>query len=218
MENDSALKESVYNQILKIKDATGVYYLFSILGFPESSILGPSSKRKKTAFGFKKEYNERINEVYSILNVEDKLPVFLLETTTLAPSFIRSVTNTFDRQYIQYLLIFTTDYNEITFVFPDKEKVGVGKHKLKLIKLNVDKDDIRTKKVRYSVIETLANLRYENKATWREIWKNWKKAFSVERVTEAFFDNYKEVFFKLRSELQKQGFQARNPMNLLCSS
>ena len=209
MENDSALKESVYNQILKIKDAKGVYDLFSILGFPESSILGPSSKRKKTTFEFKKEDNERINEVYSILNVEDKLPVFLLETATLAPSFIRSVTNTFDRQYIQYLLIFTTNYNEITFVFPEKEKVGVGKHKLKLIKLNVDKDDIRTKKVRYSVIETLANLRYENKATWREIWKNWKKAFSVERVTEAFFDNYKEVFFKLRSELQKQGIPSK---------
>ena len=204
MENDSALKESVYNQILKIKDSSGVYDLFSILGFPESSILGPSSKRKKTAFEFKKEDNERINEIYSILNVDDKLPVFLLETTTLVPSFIRSVTNTFDRQYIQYLLIFTINYNEITLVFPDKEKVEVGKHKLKLIKLNVDKEDIRTKKVRYSVIETLANLRYENKATWVDVWKNWKKAFSVERVTKAFFDDYKEVFFKLRSELQKQ--------------
>ena len=136
--------------------------------------------------------------------MDDKLPVFLLETTTLVPSFIRSVTNTFDRQYIQYLLIFTIDYNEITLVFPDKEKLEVGKHKLKLIKLNVDKEDIRTKKVRYSVIDTLANLRYENKATWREVWRNWKKAFSVERVTEAFFDDYKEVFFKLRSELQKQ--------------
>ena len=204
MENDSALKESIYNQILKIIDAQGVYDLFSILGYPESSIMDPSSKRKKTTFEFKKEDNERINEIYSILNADDKLPVFLLETTTLVSSFIRSVTNTFDRQYIQYLLIFTTNYNEITFVFPDKEKIEVGKHKLKLIKLNVDKEDIRTKKVRYSVIETLANLRYENKATWREVWKNWKEAFSVERVTKAFFDDYKEVFFKLRSELQKQ--------------
>ena len=209
MENDSTLKESVYNQILKITDVKGMYELFSILGYPESSILDPSSKRKKTTFEFKKEDNERINEIYSILNVDDKLPVFLLETTTLIPSFIRSVTNTFDRQYIQYLLVFTTNYNEITLVFPDKEKVEVGKHKLKLIKLNVDKEDIRTKKVRYSVIETLANLRYENKATWREVWRNWKKAFSVERVTEAFFDDYKEVFFKLRSELQKQRISSK---------
>ena len=204
MKNDSTLKESVYNQILKIKDVNGMYELFRILSYPESSILAASSKRKKTTFEFKKEDNERVNEIYSILNVEGKLPVFLLETTTLVPSFIRSVTNTFDRHYIQYLLVFTTNYNEITFVFPDKEKVEIGKHKLKLIKLNVDKEDIKTKKVRYSVIETLANLRYENKATWREVWKNWKTAFDVERVTKAFFEDYKEMFFKLRSELQTQ--------------
>ena len=204
MENDSTLKESVYNQILKTNDVKGVYELFNILGYPENSILEPSSKRKKSTFEFKKEDNERINEIYSVLNMEGKLPVFLLETATLTPSFIRSVTNTFDGQYIKYLLVFTTNYNEIVFVFPDKEKIGVGKHKLKLIKLNVNKEDIRTKKIFYSVIETLANLRYENRNTWREVWAKWKKAFSVERVTKAFFDDYKEVFFKLRSELRNQ--------------
>jgi hypothetical protein len=204
MENDSALRERVYNKILKIEEAKGVYELFSVLGFPEDSILDLSSKRKKSTFEFKKEDNERIKEIYSVLNLDEKLPVFLLETTTLTPSFIRSATNTFDKQYLQYLLVFTTDYNEITFVFPDKEKVEAGKHKLKLIKLNVDKEDIRNKEFYYSVIETLANLRYEDEASWRDVWRNWKKAFSVERVTEAFFDGYKEVFFKLRSELQKQ--------------
>ena len=205
MENDSLIRKIVYDQVLKIKDAKGVFELFRNLGYPENSILDTSSKRKKSTFEFKKEDNERINEIYSVLNVDGNLPVFLLETTTLVPSFVRSVTSTIDRQYIQYLLVFTTDYNEITLVFPDKEKVEVGKHKLKLIKLNVDKEDIRTRKDYYSVIETLTNLRYENKATWREVWRNWKKAFSVERVTEAFFDKYKEVFFKLRGELQKQG-------------
>ena len=209
MEIDFTLKESVYNQILKISDAKGLYELFSILGYSGNSILDLSSKRKKTTFGFKKEDNERISEIYSVLNVDNKLPVFLLETTTLAPSFIRSITNTFERQYMQYLLVFTTNYNEITFVLPGKEKVEVGKHKLKLIKLNVDKEDIKNKKAYYSVIETLANLRYENNTTWREVWRNWKKAFSVERVTKAFFDDYKEVFFKLRSELQKHGIPSK---------
>ena len=204
MENDVILRENVYNQILKIEGAKDVYKLFGTLGFPEAAILDPSSKRKKSTFEFKKDDNEKIKEIFSVLNLEEKLPVFLLETTSLTPTFIRSVTNTFDKQYIQFLLIFTEDYNEITFVFPDKEKVETGKHKLKLIKLNVDREDIKSKKVYYSVIETLANLRYENKATWREVWRNWKKAFSVERVTEAFFDDYKEIFFKLRSELQKQ--------------
>ncbi len=209
MEKDAIFRESVYNQTLKIDESKDVYELFKVLGFPEDAILDPSSKRKKSTFEFRKEDNERIKEIYSILNVDNKLPVFLLETTTLVPSFIRSVTNTFDKQYIQYLLIFTIDYNEITFVFPDKEKVETGKHKLKLIKLNVDKEDIKTKKAYYSVIETLANLRYENKTTWRDVWRKWKKAFSVERVTEAFFDDYKEVFFKLKSELQRQTISSK---------
>ena len=82
MENDSALRESVYNQILKINEAKGVYELFRILGYPESSILDLSSRRKKSTFEFKKEDNERITEIYSVLNLDDKLPVFLLETTT----------------------------------------------------------------------------------------------------------------------------------------
>ena len=209
MENDSTLKEKVYNQILLINDANGVFDLFSILGYPKGSVLDLSSKRKKSTFDFKKEDNERINEIYSVLNIDEKLPVFLLETSTLAQSFIRSVTNTFDKQYIHYLLVFTINYNEITLVFPDKEKVEVGRHKLKLTKLSVDKEDIKTKKAYYSVIETITNLKYENKATWREVWKNWKEAFSVERVTKAFFVDYKEVFFELRKGLQKQGISSK---------
>ena len=59
MENDSFLRVSVYDQILKINDAKGVYELFSILGFPEGSILDISSKRKKSTFEFKKEINVR---------------------------------------------------------------------------------------------------------------------------------------------------------------
>lgn len=209
MEEDVILKENVYNQILKIKDAKGIYELFSILGYPENSILDISSKRKKSTFEFKNEDNEKIKEVFSVLNLDEKLPVFLLETTTLAPSFVRTVTNTFDKQYIQYLLIFTVNYDEITFVFPDKEKAETGKNKLKLIRLNVKIEDINSKTAYYSVIETLANLRYVNAATSRDIWRNWKKAFSVERVTESFFDDYKEIFFNLRSEFQTQNISSK---------
>jgi hypothetical protein len=117
---------------------------------------------------------------------------------------VRSVASTFDKQYLQFLLIFTTDYSEISFVFPDKEKIEAGKHKLKLTKLTLDKEDIKSKRDYYSVIQTLANMEYEDKASWREVWRKWKKAFSVERVTEEFFERYKEIFFKLRDELHKQ--------------
>jgi hypothetical protein len=190
--------------VIKTRSAKDLFDLFKILGYPESVILDPSSKRKKSDFDFRKEDEERIKEIFSILSFDKNLPVFLLETTTLHPSFVRSVASTFDKQYLQFLLIFTTDYSEISFVFPDKEKIEAGKHKLKLTKLTLDKEDIKSKRDYYSVIQTLANMEYEDKASWREVWRKWKKAFSVERVTEEFFERYKEVFFKLRDELHKQ--------------
>jgi hypothetical protein len=190
--------------VIKTRSAKDLFDLFKILGYPESVILDPSSKRKKSDFDFRKEDEERIKEIFSILSFDKNLPVFLLETTSLHPSFVRSVASTFDKQYLQFLLIFTTDYSEISFVFPDKEKIEAGKHKLKLTKLTLDKEDIKSKRDYYSVIQTLANMEYEDKASWREVWRKWKKAFSVERVTEEFFERYKEVFFKLRDELHKQ--------------
>ncbi len=205
MLNEVILRERIYKQVIKTKSANDLFDLFKILGYPENVILDPSSKRKKSDFDFRKEDEERIKEIYSILSFDKNLPVFLLETTTLHPSFVRSVASTFDKQYLQFLLIFTTDYSEISFVFPDKEKIEAGKHKLKLTKLILDKEDIRSKRDYYSVIQTLANMEYEDKAGWREVWRKWKKAFSVERVTEEFFERYKEIFFKLRDELHKQG-------------
>ncbi len=204
MLNEVILREQIYQQVIKTRSAKDLFDLFKILGYPEGVILDPSSKRKKTDFDFRKEDEERIKEIFSILSFDKNLPVFLLETTTLNPSFVRSVASTFDKQYLQFLLIFTTDYSEISFVFPDKEKIEAGKHKLKLTKLTLDKEDIKSKRDYYSVIQTLANMEYEDKASWREVWRKWKKAFSVERVTEEFFERYKEIFFKLRDELHKQ--------------
>ncbi|MEM4056653.1 MAG: hypothetical protein QW578_06435, partial [Thermoplasmatales archaeon] len=209
MQNEDNLRERIYQQVIKIKSANDIFDLFRVLGYPESAILNPSSKRKKSEFDFRKEDEERINEIYSILSFDSNLSVFLLETTTLHPSFVRSVASTFDKQYLQFLLIFTTDYSEIFFVLPDKEKIEAGKHKLKLTKLILDKEDIKNKKNYYSVIQTLANMEYEDKAGWREVWRKWKKAFSVERVTEEFFEHYKEVFFELRDELRAQKISSK---------
>ncbi len=204
MLNEVVLRERIYKQVMKIESAKDVFDLFRILSYPENIIFDSSSKRKKSDFDFRREDEQKIKEIYSILSFEKNLPVFMLETATMHPSFIRSVASTFDKQYPPFLLIFTIDYSEITFVFPDREKKEAGKHKLRLTKLIINKDDIRSKKDYYSVIQTLANMEYEDKAGWREVWRKWKKAFSVERVTEEFFERYKEVFFKIREELHKQ--------------
>ncbi len=204
MINEAILREKIYQHVIKMESSKDVFDLFKIIGYPENIVLDESSKRKKSDFDFRREDEERIKEIFSILSFDKNLSVFLLETTTLHPSFVRSVSNTFDKQYLQYLLIFTVDYSEILFVFPDKEKLEAGKHKLKLTKLILDKKDIESKSNYYSVIQTLANMAYEENAGWRDIWRKWKKAFSVERVTKEFFDRYKEIFFKVRESLNKQ--------------
>jgi len=147
MPNEADLMKKIYQHVININSSKGIYDLFKILGYPENIVLDESSKRRKSDFEFKKEDEERIKEIFSILSFDKNLPVFLLETATLHPSFIRSVSNTIDKQYLHYLLIFTVDYSEISFVFPDKEKIEAGKHKLKLIKLILNKNDIIRKSV-----------------------------------------------------------------------
>jgi hypothetical protein len=203
--NITNLREKLYEQIVKTDSAKDVFDLFEILNYPDKVMLNTSYKRRKNTFEFRKEDEEKIREIYSILTFEEKLPLFLLETKSLAPSFLRSITSTFDKQYLQFLIIVTIDYSEMVFILPDKEKVDAGKHKLRLIKLVINKDDIANKKEYYSVIETLANIYYEKDANWRDVWRKWRSAFSVERVTKDFFKDYSSIFFAIRKEFKKQG-------------
>ncbi len=203
--NITNLREKLYEQIVKTNSAKDVFDLFEMLNYPDKVMLNTSYKRRKNTFEFRKEDEEKIREIYSILTFEEKLPLFLLETKSLAPSFLRSITSTFDKQYLQFLIIVTIDYSEMVFILPDKEKVDAGKHKLRLIKLVINKDDIANKKEYYSVIETLANIYYEKDANWRDVWRKWRSAFSVERVTKDFFKDYSSIFFAIRKEFKKQG-------------
>jgi hypothetical protein len=65
------------------------------------------------------------------------------------------------------------------FVLPNREKVE-GKYRLKLTKLNINKEDLDDKNEYYTVIETLSNIKYENK-NWRFVWKKWADAFMLRR-------------------------------------
>lgn len=199
MIDELKLRENVREHISKTNSAESIFELFKLLNYPEKTLFDTSSKRKKDTFDFKKEDAQRIKEIYSVLSFDEKLPVFLIESETLVPSFIRSVTTTFDRQYLHFMLIFATDYSEIVFVLPKKERIEVGKHKLKLTKLILNK-----KELHYTDIQTLSTIYFEADETWRDAWGKWQKAFSVERVTEAFFEDYKKTFFKIREELEKQ--------------
>jgi len=204
MTNNIKLRREILEHINKINSAEGIFDLFKLLNYPEKIMFDISYKRKKEEFDFKKEDVQRIKEIYAVLSFGVNLPVFLIEAKTLTPSFIRSITKTFDKQYLNFLLVFSVDYSEIVFVFPKREKISVGKYKLKLTKLIINKEEVIDKKEHYTIIETLSKIYFDKENTWREVWRKWDKAFSVERVTEAFFEDYKNIFFTLRKELDKQ--------------
>lgn len=196
-------KKTLKKQICEIKKAEDIFKLFETLKYPEEKMFDVSYKREISDFNFRKEDAERINEIYSIMNFDENLPVFLLETTSLAPSFVRSVAKKFDGQYLRYLIILVDEaYSEMIFVLPDREKLEEGKYRLKITKLVVNKEDIKERNEYYTVIDTLSKIMYENESNWREIWRKWRDSFNVEKVTEAFFEDYKNIFFKLRKDIQ----------------
>jgi hypothetical protein len=111
------LKKKIKKHISDLNSAQDIFDLFSILNYPKNFLLDTSYLRDKDEFGFKQEDNERINQIYSVLNFEDKLSVFLIETKTLTPSFIRSISIKFDVQYPRFLLIFalSNNYSDVLF-------------------------------------------------------------------------------------------------------
>ncbi len=200
MEVSRETRTRIKEILSKIESAKDIFELFKALNYPEDVVFDITAKRKKDSFEFRSDDEQKVKEIYSVLSLENKLHVFLLETTSIAPSFIRSVTATFDRQYLNFLLILTVDYSEVVFLFPNREKINEDQHKLKLIKLIVNRDEIY-----YTDVQTLTTLLYKEGTKRRQVWRQWRSAFSVERVTKNFFDDYKKVFFLLKKELSTQG-------------
>jgi len=194
------IRHEIDNFIPQVKSADDIYNLFKLLNYPEDVIFPVVSKRKIKDFDFKEDINKEISNVYTILSFGKNIPVFLFECKSLKASIIRYITKVLAEKYIRFLLILTCDYETITFLFPEDEKIRTGEHKIKITTLNINKNDLY-----WTDIDTLANLYYEGKEeSWRDVWRKWREAFSVERVTEKFFEDYKTIFFLLRKEFIKQ--------------
>lgn len=207
---NAELKKQIKEHISSIESAKEIYELFRLLNYPEEYLFDETYKRKKQEFGFRSTEIDRILQIYQVMLIEDTIPVFLIETKTLSQSFIRNVTEKFDRHYRQFLLIFAVpedDYSNILFVLPAREKVE-GKYKLKLIRLNVNKEEIIERNEHYTVINILSRTHYKDE-NYRELWKKWLESFSVEKVTEEFFEDYQNVFFDLREQIKDQEIPQR---------
>jgi len=210
---ESNYKDFVEEFVPRMHSVDDAYGLFQGLGYPADAILDPSYKRRVSEFGFAKEEEEKIANIYTVLSIEKNLNVFLIETKSPANvtvRFLRYVAKVFSDNYLRFLLIVTGDFRTVVFVLPDFEKKEVGELKLKIIRLQIDVKDLY-----YTDKQTIANLGLSGQERdWRDIWLKWRDAFNVRRVTDKFFEEYAgapdSVFFKIRKELVRQKISRRD--------
>jgi hypothetical protein len=199
------IREEIRGFIPGIKSQRDVYGLFRVLNYPDNVFFEPGSKRKLQDFDFKEEFAKEIDNIYTVLSFEKNIPVFLFEVAAVRLPLLRYITKKLSDKYIRFLLVITSDYETITLLFPEYEKVSTGEHKIKITRLVINKNDLY-----WTDIETITNLFYEGKEdSWRDVWRKWRDAFSVEKVTEKFFEDYKNAFFLLRNELVRQKFSRK---------
>lgn len=200
----------VQNFIPQIDSPEKIYELFRVLKYQEEKILDPTYKRKIDEFELAKEEKEKIKDIYTVFNYDGKLQIFLIETKTLSVPFIRYLAKRLSDRYLRFLLMLTRDYKEYTFVFPEFERIEEGKHKLKLTKLIFDRVHPY-----HTDLLTISNIALTgDEENWRDIWKRWKDAFSVEKVTDEFFEDYTDAFFELRRTFEKQKIPVKNAHEL----
>src|SRR4030043_395246 len=187
-----------------------IYELFRGLGYPKDKILDPSYKRKIEEFDFAKEEREKIKDIYTVFNYDGKLPIFLIEVTSLTVPFVRYLAKKLSDRYLRFLLLLTSDYKEYTFVFPEFERIEEGKHKLKITRLNFNREQPY-----HTDLMTISNIALTgDEGDWRDIWMRWKDAFSVEKVTDKFFEDYKNAFFELRKTFENQKIPVKSAHEL----
>ncbi len=198
-------REKLKEFINSLDSPNKVYELFKELNYPENKILDVS-KRDIKDFDFARGEREKVRNIYTVFSYDRDLNVFFIEVKSISNQFIRYITRVFNDRYNRFLLIFTVDFKDIVFVFPEREKAEAGKHKLKITKLALKRGELY-----YTDIETILNIALSGKeSTYRDIWFKWKEAFNVEKVTDRFFKDYKEVFLDIRKRLNKQKIERRS--------
>lgn len=188
-----------------------IYELFLSLGYPKDKLLDTSYKRKIEEFDFAKEEKEKIKDIYTVFNYDKRLQIILVEVKSLSTSFVKPLTKRFTDRYDKFLLILTADYRNYTFVLPTFESAGEeGKHKLKITRLNFNREQPY-----HTDLMTISNIALTgDEENWRDIWIRWKDAFSVEKVTDKFFEDYKNAFFELRHTFENQKIPVKSAHEL----
>ena len=190
------IKHFIENHIPQIDSPEKVYQLFAGLGY---KTLDPSFKGKE-AWGLSEKDRESVNDIYAIANYQKRFQILLIELKNPSTAALKNISLSFERE-IQYpFFIFTSDYQNYTFVLVEKIREDIGVWKRKLVKLNLDRTNAY-----YTDKWVLSNMAIkEGVDEPLLLYKTLEEAFSVEKVSKIFFDDYKTIFFEIRKFLLEQ--------------
>lgn len=197
------------SEFLQIKKSLAAYtsveggtHFFRDLGYPVMDPLRHTLDRlPQTA-------QETIASLHQLAHVGDVSPfrIFHVELAhpTIRRTDIRRFLEAFYRHYPQgeNLFVFAPrgSFEELAFVSPrrihdprDREKVRLW---LRILQVRRD-HPYRTD------LEVLNRIRVDGVHDPNEIWRRHEEAFSVQRVTEQFFQDYREVFLKISHQLRE---------------
>jgi len=195
------VKQFVEYHLPKMSNIENVYKLFEGLGY---KILDPSYHGIES-WGLQKKDKELINNIFTIANYQRRFQIFLVELKKQSNTIIRNLPLYFEKEVQYPFFVITDDYKNYTFVFVEKIREDVGAWKRKIVKLNVDiTNAYHTDKL------TIANIAIDGEITDpKQIYNNIKEAFSVEKVSNLFFNDYKRIFFRIRENLTKQNINIK---------
>jgi len=174
-----------------------VYTLFDSLGY---KVLDSHLKTSPSVYNLPLKEAALVEKIYAVANYDRRFQILLFKLKEDSKEAIRTIPEKILREVDYPFIIFTPDYKTYTFTLVEKVREGPGEFKRKLTKLIVDRFNTY-----YTDKDVISNFSLQAESTNPlEIFKTIQKAMSVERVTEKFFKEYKEVFFYLKSRFAKQ--------------
>lgn len=151
--------------------------------------------------------SEIIRSVHLVSDYNKVFQVYLFETNSITRSAIRSILEPFYRHHPagDYLFVFTEDYNQVIFVSP----LRILRPKKSMPALQLRILPIEPANVYHTALEVLQGITLTPDEQQPEIIrKKHEQSFSVERVTDEFFKNYKlilNIIIKERLATQCKG-------------
>ena len=189
-------KSFIEEYIPKISSVEDIYNFFKQLGY---NTLDTNYKVSLSSFGLRAKEKEYVENIYVVSNYDKRFQIYFIKLKSISDEIVRSLPDLFLKTTHSPFLVFSHDFTNFSFLVVEKIRKDVGEFKRKIIKLNIDKNNLY-----HTDAEVLTNIKLEGESKPEDIYKKLTEAFSVEKVTDKFFKDYIRVFNTVKDYFLKQ--------------